>query len=234
MRAEPEKLMIIGVDLGQTNDYTAICIVEKASREGEMVREEYPGEPPRWVREAITDEYHVRHLERPALGTPYPEIVERVLALVRKLGGRIILAVDQTGVGRPVVDMIESGLWAAVEEAEAKTVLTPAWITISGGDSVTPAADGGLKVPKRDLVSAALVLLQNGQLKIASSLPLREALVRELQNFRVKINLATGRDSYGAGRDWRENEHDDLVLSVAMACWAGEQYSPPRPLVRLG
>jgi soluble P-type ATPase len=39
--------------------------------------------------------------------------------------------------------------------------------------------------------------------------------VRELQNFRVKINIATGHDSYEA---WRENEHDDIVLAVALVC----------------
>jgi len=37
----------------------------------------------------------------------------------------------------------------------------------------------------------------------------------------VKINLATGHDSYEA---WREGDHDDLVLAVAMACWTGERY----------
>jgi hypothetical protein len=33
---------------------------------------------------------------------------------------------------------------------------------------------------------------------------------------------------------WREGDHDDLVLAVAMACWCGERYmkkldSLPRP-----
>jgi hypothetical protein len=65
------------------------------------------------------------------------------------------------------------------------------------------------------------VLLQNGQLKIAEGLALRETLVKELLNFRVKINISTAHDSYEA---WREGDHDDLVLSVALACWAGERY----------
>jgi hypothetical protein len=86
---------------------------------------------------------------------------------------------------------------------------------------VTKNPDGGLRVPKRDLISATLVLLQNGQLKIAEGLALRETLVKELLNFRVKINIATAHDSYEA---WREGDHDDLVLSVALACWAGERY----------
>jgi hypothetical protein len=44
-------------------------------------------------------------------------------------------------------------------------------------------------------------------------------LVREIQNFQVKINLETAHDSYGA---WREGTHDDLVLAVALALWVAE------------
>ena len=40
-------------------------------------------------------------------------------------------------------------------------------------------------------------------------------------NLKVKINIATGHHSYEA---WREGDHDDLVLAVAMACWCGERY----------
>ena len=86
-------------------------------------------------------------------------------------------------------------------------------------------------MPKRDLISAPLVLMQNGQLLIADALALKDTLVKELLNFRVKINISTAHDSYEA---WREGDHDDLVLSVALACWAGERYmekldSVPRP-----
>ncbi|MBA3951633.1 MAG: hypothetical protein H0X57_07115 [Rubrobacter sp.] len=70
-------------------------------------------------------------------------------------------------------------------------------------------------------MSAALVLMQNERLKIAEALELKETLVRELLAFRVKINIATAHDSYEA---WREGDHDDLVLSVALACWAGERF----------
>jgi hypothetical protein len=74
-------------------------------------------------------------------------------------------------------------------------------------------------------------LMQNKQLKIAQEMPLAETLRKELLNFKVKINIATGHDSYEA---WREGDHDDLVLAVAMPCWCGERYlrkvdSIPRP-----
>jgi len=32
---------------------------------------------------------------------------------------------------------------------------------------------------------------------------------------------ATGHEQYGS---WRDGEHDDLVLAVAMACWRAKTY----------
>ena len=52
-------------------------------------------------------------------------------------------------------------------------------------------------------------------------------MLQELLNFKIKVNIATGNDSYEA---WRENIHDDLVLCVALACWFGEQYPPVLPV----
>src|SRR5829696_1293265 len=55
----------VGLDLGQSNDYTALAVVEKA-KAGET------GAP----------DLHLRHLERYPLRTPYPKMVARVAALV--------------------------------------------------------------------------------------------------------------------------------------------------------
>jgi len=235
-------IRIVGVDLGQQRDPTAIAVVERGYvNAGALYNAEYwlPGSKGRErrqiyaAREPVELEYHVRHLERPALGTSYVEVVERIIALLKslaKLDEELVLAVDTTGVGRPVADMLKARL-AEWLEADRSIRLNSAWITITGGDSVTRVEGGGLRVPKRDLASAPLVLMQNKQLKIAEGLQLADTLKRELLNFKVKINIATGHDSYEA---WREGDHDDLVLAVAMACWTGERYlrkedSIPRP-----
>ena len=63
--------------------------------------------------------------------------------------------------------------------------------------------------------------LQAGRLRIAAALPEAGTLRAELENFRAKIGAA-GHDSYGAGDDWREGNHDDLVLAAALAVWFGE------------
>ena len=229
-----DTLRIVGVDLGQQRDPTAIAVIERGYvPAGALFNARYwhRGREIHAAREPVRLEYHVRHLERPPLGTSYVDVVERILKLLESLGdGELVLAVDTTGVGRPVGDMLRRRLEAWVEGRQ-KTEITAAWITITGGDSVTKAEGGGLRVPKRDLASAPLVLMQNKQLKIAQEMPLAETLRKELLNFKVKINISTGHDSYEA---WREGDHDDLVLAVAMACWCGERYlrkldSLPRP-----
>lgn len=226
-------IRLIGLDLGQQRDYTAISVTDRVFAptgkevEGERWDPRLDAYFPARVPE-VAVQYRVRHLERPRLGTPYTEIVERVVEVVKALGGTPVLCVDNTGVGRPVTDM----LWRTLEEQlkGTTTKVTPCPITITGGDSVSRNPDGGgWRVPKRDLISTSLVLLQDGRLKIAEALDLRETLVRELLNFRVKINISTAHDSYEA---WREGDHDDLVLSVALACWAGERFLKPAPPAR--
>jgi hypothetical protein len=231
-----DTLRIVGVDLGQQRDFTAITVIERGYvSAGKLYNAHYwyKGREIYAAREPVKLEYHVRHLERPALGTSYVDVVERIILLLKSLAeldDELVLTVDMTGVGRPVADMLKRRLEEWLEQ-DRSIYLNTAWITITGGDSVTKAEGGGLRVPKRDLASAPLVLMQNGQLKIAEGLALAPVLKKELLNFKVKINIATGHDSYEA---WREGDHDDLVLAVAMACWCGERYlrkedSIPRP-----
>jgi hypothetical protein len=178
-------MFIVGVDLGQTSDYTAITILEK--------RED--------------NAYDVRYLER-VRNTPYTTIVMRLNHLVKRLPVRPYMAVDATGVGRPVIDMIRA--------ANLPATIYP--ITLTGGDSVI--RDGmERRVPKRDVASTIAVLLQTRCLRVANGLRESETLLRELLNFRVKISLS-GHDTYEA---WREQEHDDLVLAVGLAAWLFEK-----------
>jgi len=171
-----------GLDLGQSQDYTALAVIE-AKRKSQL---------------------HLRHAKRYELGTPYPDIVTDVAALLKRqeVGSAPELVVDGTGVGAPVVDMFH------------KAGLLPYVVKIHGGDKVN--SDGlEYRIPKRDLASCLQVYLQEKRLKIAAALPLADILIGELLNFKVKIS-EKGHDSYEA---WREGDHDDLVIAVAMPCW---------------
>lgn len=199
----------LGLDLGQAADYTAIAVLQKVFRTREVERRSEPGQGT--YTESLPPLYHCRHLARMPLGTTYPAVAEHVKELLGtpKLRGRTSLVVDNTGVGRPVVDMLRA------------SHLVPIAVTITGGDTVT-FDGGGLRVPKRDLIGAVQILLQSERLKFAADLPLVPVLVRELMEFRVKIS-PEGHDSYGSGR---EGAHDDIVLAVAIAVWQGERWRP--------
>lgn len=196
----------VGLDLGQAADYTALAVVQS-------VKEPNP------ETGGIQKYLHLRHLERYELGTSYPEIADKVVALMRdeRLSPneydpsrlRVYrsapkLIVDDTGVGRAVADLLRTkGLKFRA-------------VTITGGDEVNAVGGGRYRVPKRDLVGALEVPFHTGRLRIAEGMELWPTLKKELLNFRRKINLKTAHDSY---EHWREGDHDDLVLAAALACW---------------
>jgi hypothetical protein len=149
----------------------------------------------------------LRHLERVPIGTPYPDVVRRVVEITNSpvLTGPIHLAVDNTGVGAAVMDLLRA--------AQPKAALLP--VTITGGDTQN-ILHNTHRVPKRDLVVGLQVLLQRGALRIAADLRDAPTLLTELMAMQVKVSTA-GNEQFGA---WREGTHDDLVLAVALACWA--------------
>jgi Terminase RNaseH-like domain len=199
-------VFIIGLDLGQKQDYTAVAVVEKENRAGDKPM------------------LYLRHLERFALGTPYAEQMDRVKEIVgdeklwvkkRVSDHRTVtwlpeLIVDATGVGLGVVEMLKDrGLGYRA-------------VTITGGFSEA-FGTGTYHVPKRNLVSRAVAPFEGKRLKIARGMRLTSELVRELENFKVKVSTQTAHDSYEAGR---EADHDDLVLALALACWWVERRQP--------
>jgi hypothetical protein len=182
---------VLGLDLGQTRDFTALAVLERQP-----------------VTAAEKPDFALRHLRRFPLGTSYTAIVS-VVTTLRRTGPLCAapLIVDQTGVGRAVVDGLRQAAGGVVP------------VTITGGHSVTVTDDGSWHVPKKELVTGLQVVLQSQRLQIARGLPEAATLVRELQQFQVKITAST-HETFGV---WRAGQHDDLVLAVALACWWAER-----------
>jgi hypothetical protein len=186
---------IAGLDLGQAVNYTALAIAEVSeSHESGRRRKEYT----------------FRHLQRWQLGTSYTQIVEDLGDLLCQLDPAPCLVVDGTGCGRPVVDMIRR---ARLPVAKLAPVL------ITGGAN-TGFTEGYWHTPKRDLAGAVVTAFEGRRLHIVPKLREAATLTRELQTFTVKINVATGAESFEA---WRERDQDDLVLAVALAVWYGDR-----------
>jgi hypothetical protein len=199
----------VGLDLGQSADYTALAVVRRTivvpGTDQSAIRL-----PARSVGDLRNDaRYDVVHLQRFPLGTPYAAIGRDVAALLARpplSDSKTTLLVDATGSGMLVVDSYRA------------VGMKPIAVIITSGATATCVNAFRWHVPKRDLVASLQLPLQAGRLKVASRLPEAATLQRELLNFRVRITPAAN-DTYAA---WREGEHDDTVLAVALAVWAGE------------
>jgi hypothetical protein len=192
-----------GLDLGQSADPTALVVLgRRPGADGNAT-------------------YQIQYLRRFELGVSYANIIAEIVKFLDKPERRgssvrplrdCVLGVDQTGVGRPVVDLLRS--------ARPPCRLHP--VTITGGASVTHAEEGW-RVPKVALVSTIKLLLQGERLITNPRLPFAKEMSTELTNFQTKVTAAAN-EIYGT---WREGAHDDLVLATAIACWLGERQTPP-------
>jgi hypothetical protein len=167
---------ILGLDLGQAHDFTAMLILEQ---------QQHPHQQP---------DYHARHIERFPLGTPYPVMVEKVCStyghpLLRT--STRTLVIDYTGTGRPVADLLKP--------------CAPITVSIHGGEQVYRDGRH-YRVPKRDLVATTQVLLQQRRLKFSADVPLTPVLTQELLNFKVHIDPHTAHDAYSAWRERDHND----------------------------
>src|SRR5947208_2342729 len=180
--AMPARFYLVGVDLGQAADPTAIVVVEAIPSRRKL---------------------RLRHAERAPLGTPYPDVVDRVrrIAGSARIAGRCHIVVDATG-GRPVVDLLR--------RANLQGRLLPVVATSGKAES---GASGYYRTPKRTLILGLQSMLQRKVLQIASGLKDRPVLTRELEQMRVRVSRG-GREQFGA---WGAGEHDDLVFAVALA-----------------
>lgn len=186
--------VVVGVDLGQMQDFSALTVVQR-------------------VRRDDTQEHHVaRTLERLPLGTSYPNVADRVNDVMKALqerseeereaggsGFRSDLMIDNTGVGIAFSDLLR----------ERRLRFTP--VTIVGGDRAVAREDGVLSVGKGYLISRLQVILQTGRLHLPET-PEASLLIGELRDYQVDFT-ASGALTFNA----RSGAHDDLLLSLALA-----------------
>ena len=171
----PESVYI-GLDLGQSNDFTAISLLER-----ETVRVGF--DHALW--EPVTEtRLLLRHIERIPLKTPYDQIVRYLRSFVTRPAfedRKIYLVVDASGIGRPVYDLILAN----------HMPVTPYPVVITGGDRVTYAYPF-YNVPRKELLTNLRILLETRKLHITRRAPESEALLHELTTFRSRAN--TGHD----------------------------------------
>jgi hypothetical protein len=200
--ADPsDEAYVMGVDLGQSQDPTAIVVMKhtRAPLETWTVNDKALT-----TKQDIEEHFDVVHAERLPLGTSYPDVVSHVREVLNRppLRDRCHLVIDESGVGRAVGDMFSNAGLRAVR------------VSITAGTEVTKQDGLRWSVAKSVLISGVDARLHAGRLRFAAELEEAPAIAKELKDFRRHLTAA-GRATYQA----RVGKHDDLVLAVAFALW---------------
>ncbi len=153
--------ILIGLDLGQQNDYTVLSIleiIENPRKRGTL--------------------YQLIYLYRVPLGTSYPNIITWVSALISEQleNYNYVLVVDYTGVGRPIVDMLRQN--------DIKLLA----INITGGNSANWKYGNEVSVPKKEIITSLQVTLESYRLRFSENVSALDTLAQEFVSFNGKIN----------------------------------------------
>ncbi len=234
-----EKLRyVVAADLGQANDPTAVAVVERrlvpaGERHQHTWRDPgYGHEPERLrfeVRQKVEQRYDVVRLDRVPLRTSYAKVAKGLVKLAKEFyaahiededyeGGpvHVGLALDATGVGRAVLEMVYKEVRERIKHGEPHILWRP--VVATAGDTVT-SGGGFYRVPKRDLITAGIVAYPGGRLRVGK-LRHRDTLEQELTNYRLKQNAVSGHDTYSP---LREGAHDDLLFATCLGLWTFER-----------
>jgi hypothetical protein len=188
--------VVVGVDLGQSVDPTAIAVVERQAVAGRSG-------PAHEHARRIPAKFILRTLERLPLQMPYPAQADYVNAVLRRLPVQDVpVFMDYTGVGRPVFDIMKE---------RRVPRLQPVTIGFAGESNHNGRH---WYAPKIELVGLVQSALHRGVLELPEALPLVGAIRRELLDFRVGYSAA-GNATFGA----RSGAHDDLILALSLALW---------------
>ncbi|MEJ1935324.1 hypothetical protein WDZ92_34445, partial [Nostoc sp. NIES-2111] len=165
----------VGLDLGKRQDYSAVAIVEECVwATGERNRITYA---PELRRLAV-----LRSIERLGKGMDYLQVVERVRRILLSDALRdeeVVLAVDATGVGEPVFELIQKMYWE-VKAQRTKWLNLAAVVFSSGGK--TRWEDYHVFVPKNSLLEGLWLGLERKEVRLGAEVPGVEELLRELRH----------------------------------------------------
>ncbi len=148
--------------------------------------------------------FDVTWIERFPAGRPIPAVAARACELIsdKRLADHYTLLLDITSTGAAPARVFEGrGIYPALVD------LTNTAAAEQSGSS--------LRVPLRDAIGAAQVVLQTARLKVASELELAGTLVADLTAFDAK--------PVARNMDLRGGRNADLVFALAVALWWGDQ-----------
>ena len=185
---------IVSLSLGTVAEPNALVMVQPRTEFSESGGE-------RW-RRASKNYFDVTLIERFPAGRPITAIVARACELIsdKRLANNYTLLLDITSTGAAPVKVFEGrGIY-------------PTAIDLT--NTAAEQAGTSRRVPLRDVIGAAQVVLQTARLKVAKELDLAETLVADLTAFDPK--------PVARNMDLRGGRNADLVFALAVALWWGD------------
>jgi hypothetical protein len=210
---------IIGLDLGQRQDYTAICVTEVlAERTGRAVHNGHPDGDPNWgtcgdfCHPETEDQFYVRSIGRLPLGTRYREVAAHTAQVVALLNAEAVspyLLVDATGGGIPAYEDVQDGL------DRVSCYPTAVTFTQSGAKLKGHLGSARITMPKDYLVQRFQALLQARRFH-APDTPQVRAFTEEARTYEVRVSETAAKVGLVAGA-FKTGTHDDLVTAAALS-----------------
>jgi hypothetical protein len=221
-----EREYTVGVDIGQTTDYTAMVVLKKtiAARDDAMFSPVGARPDNRLVKgRPVFDVVYAKRVKDRRLTETAREVFERVVKLAPLSPfnqiGRIGVAVDGTGMGRTVIDVFRDEMDARKRQRQylPEVDFRPVNWRGSNESMKRPTKDGDYwPVPWAQAVWPAVVAFQEGDIRIGRVAD-RDQLLHELKSFRMKKPQGgSGVEKYEA---WRQKDHDDLLAALTLAYW---------------
>jgi hypothetical protein len=146
----------------------------------------------------------VTNLQRLPLGTSYVAQAQGIATRYNGAGQGNLLAIDGGGVGRAVGDILDALL--APKTSSIRVAFT-------GSGQVSYNGFGKWSVPKVNLVSSLLMMLNSGKLEFAPKLAMDKELRKELQCFKIGFTKKGHATFDGVG------QHDDMISSLMIGAW---------------
>ncbi len=180
---------IISLSLGTVAEPSAVVVVDPRTEFLKRDRENY---------------FNMTHLDRFPAGHPIPAIVASVEEIMsdKRLAKNCLLLLDITSTGEAPERVFES------------RGLNPKLFDLTNA-GLAERSGGVSRVPVRDVIGVAQIVLQTNRLKGAKDLELAPTLIGDLLSFDYK--LAT------RGNDLRGGRNSDLVLALSVALWWADE-----------
>jgi hypothetical protein len=205
---------VMGVDVGQIVDPTAICVIEYC--EGVM---DYGSDLERHTSqtEALglqkgSQRWRCVHMERLPLGTKYGVIVQHVAGLLATPQ----LQADPNKNRKASELVIDAGGAGGVAEMFQAAGMDPISVIIRGGLDTNWKGRNRFTVAKEELIGLLDARLNHDRFPLTFSKHLVEG-----EAFRDEVADFT-RSTSGAGRmkyEAKQGKHDDMILAVSLAVW---------------